>query len=59
MFQDLDVNDYLNEEVVSMLKCLKHNGKQLFDYKIMGNEHGTTIALRFCQPTAMCEGSLK
>ena len=45
--------DYVSKEVVNMLEFLKHEGNTLKDYKISGNDRGTTIVLRYSQEASM------
>lgn len=42
--------EYLDKDVVSMLKVFKENEKVMKDYKIIGNKFGTTLVIRFEKP---------
>ena len=47
---DTELCEYLNKDIVGMLKLFKEDNKILKDYKVVGNNFGTTLVIRFCQP---------
>ena len=47
MFQNTDMHGYVSDEVLNILRCLKESGKVFLDYRISGNELGTTVSIRF------------
>ena len=44
------LHDYMCEDVVNFLRILKDSGNVQQDYKICGNERGTSIILRYSKP---------
>ena len=46
------MESFVSEEVVLMMACLTKQGKVYQDYRIHGNERGTTIIIRFCDPSS-------
>ena len=50
MSQDLQLTNFIGEDIVHMLMYLNQNNDVRLDYRIVGNSHGTTIVMRFDQP---------
>ena len=58
MSKDTELCEYLGEDVVHLITFLKCSNKVQLDYKLIGNHHGTTLVLRFAEPsTAMHEST--
>ena len=45
-----NIEEYMCEDLVDMMRSLFCKGKVMKDYKVVGNSEGTTIVLHLCKP---------
>ena len=50
MANPLEICDYLTKDVVNILSLFKEDNKELLHYKIIGNNTGTSLIIKFRQP---------
>ena len=47
---DTEICEYLSKDVVNIINLFKLDRKELKDYKVIGNNSGTTLVIRFVKP---------
>ena len=56
MDNETRLEDYIGKDVVHMLEFIKENENMRLDYKLIGNDYGMTLVLRFGQQPLTIQG---